>query len=469
MFTLTRLAASLDTLLAALPARPAATPASLCVALSGGLDSTLLLVALSRLTGERKLAARLRAIHIDHGLHPDSARWADACRVLATACAVPCDDVRVVVPAGRGESPEAAARAARYAALAARLQPGEVLLTAHHADDQLETVLLQWLRGGGLRAIAGMSPLNRFGVDAWHARPLLDFTRDELAEWAVAQGLRWQEDPSNQDRRFDRNYLRLDVLPALRRRWPAVATTAGRVAGYARDALEAEAACVAEDLPRVLAGTAVELATLQKLPEPRQRAVLRAWLAGLELPPPSARTLAALRHDMLVAAPDRIPTVCWPGAVVRRYRGRLHAAATVESDPREGVWSPLAGATYAWSGRSTLEFVPDVGIGLSRERAPARIEVRQRSGGEAFQSAGGAHHRPLRKWLQEHDVLPWRRANLPLLYAEDQLIAVADLGVAAEFAARAGEPSWRIAWNRRGLVTEADVLASRWPASPPIG
>jgi tRNA(Ile)-lysidine synthase len=172
---------------------------------------------------------------------------------------------------------------------------------------------------------------------------------------------------------------------------------------------------------------------------------------------------------MLVAAPDRIPTVCWPGAVVRRYRGRLHAAAPVESKPREGVWSPLAGATYAWCGRSTLELVPDVGVGLSRERVPARIDVRQRSGGEAFQPAGGAHHRPLRKWLQEHDVLPWRRENLPLLFAADRLIAVADLGIAADFAARAGEPSWRIAWNHRGPVTEADALASQWPASPLIG
>ena len=108
------------------------------------------------------------------------------------------------------------------------------------------------LRNRGLRSIAGMAPVGRFGAAAWHARPLLEFTRNELAAWAGTQGLRWQEDPSNLDRRFDRNYLRLEVLPALRQRWPAVAATAGRVAEYARDALAAEAACVAEDLPRVL-------------------------------------------------------------------------------------------------------------------------------------------------------------------------------------------------------------------------
>jgi tRNA(Ile)-lysidine synthase len=469
LFTLTRLAASLDALLALRPLQQSTNPASLCVAMSGGLDSTLLLVALARLFEQRKAAGGLRAIHVDHGLHPDSASWAAACREQARACAVPYDELRIVVPRGSGESPEAAARGARYAALAARLAAGEVLLTAHHADDQLETVLLQWLRGGGLQAMAGMAPLRRLGADAWHGRPLLEFRREDLARWAVEQGLRWQEDPSNLDLRFDRNYLRLAVLPALRQRWPAVATTAGRAAGYARDALEAEAAGVEQDLPRVLAGSALELLPLQELPEVRQRAVLRAWLAGLGLPAPSARTLAALRQDMRVAAPDRIPTVRWPGAIVRRYRGRLHAAASLDSASCAGVWLPRADARYAWSAQSTLEMLPGVGNGLSRERLPARLEVRQRTGGEAFLPAGCAHHRPLRKWLQEHDVLPWRRGSLPLLYADSRLVAVADLGVAADFAARPDEPSWRIAWNFRGPLTEGDVLTSQWPARPPIG
>jgi tRNA(Ile)-lysidine synthase len=468
VFTLHRLATSLDLVLAPVTAASHGTPPALCIALSGGLDSTVLLVALAQLANAGRLAARLRAVHVDHSLHADSAQWARACRELAEAHGVACDDVRVAVNLDAGHGTEAAARKARYAALAARLEPGEVLLTAHHADDQLETILLQWLRGGGLRSIAGMAPLCRFGAAAWHARPLLEFTRDELVAWAGTQGLRWQEDPSNLDRRFDRNYLRLEVLPALRRRWPAAAATAGRVAQYARDALEAEAACVADDLPRVLAGTAIELDALQALPEPRRRAVLRAWLAGLGFPPAPARSLAALLRDMTIAAADRIPETRWPGAVVRRYRGRLHVEATGVDKPNEGSWLMAGGATYAWSAGSTIAVSPDVGAGISRERLPARIDVRRRTGGEAFMPAGSAHHRPLRKWLQEHDVLPWRRENLPLLYAGDRLIAVADLGVAADFAARCDEPSWRIAWNGRGALTEADVLSAKWPAHPPI-
>ena len=468
MFTLHRLAASLELLFAGVQAAGREKSPGLCIALSGGLDSTVLLVALAQLARAGRLARRLRAIHVDHSLHADSAQWARACRELADSHGVDFDEVRVAVNLGAGQSPEAAARMARYAALAARLEPGEVMLTAHHADDQLETILLQWLRGGGLRSIAGMAPLGRFGAAAWHARPLLEFTRDQLAAWAGTQGLCWQEDPSNLDRRFDRNYLRLEVLPALRQRWPAVAATAGRVAEYARDALAAEAACVAEDLPRVLAGTAIELDALQSLPEPRRRAVLRAWLAGLGLPPASARNLTALLRDMTIAAADRLPESRWPGVVVRRYRGRLHAAAAGAIPLNEGGWPTTGGETYVCSGGSTLALLPDVGSGISRERLPERIDVRSRTGGEAFLPAGGSHHRPLRKWLQEHDVLPWRRENLPLLFAGDRLIAVADLGVAAEFAARSAEPSWRIAWNERGAVTEADVLSSQWPAHPPI-
>jgi tRNA(Ile)-lysidine synthase len=465
-FTLPRLASQCAQLFAALPAN--GIPPRLCVALSGGLDSTVLLVALARLQRAGSLPARLRAMHVDHGLHADSASWGLACAGLAAEWSVPIESVCVTVPIRPGASPEAAAREARYAALAAGLLPGEVLLTAHHADDQLETILLQWLRGGGLRAVAGMAPLGPFGRDAWHARPLLEFTREDLAGWATAQGLRWLEDPSNQDPRFDRNYLRLAVLPVLRQRWPGVAHTTGRVAGFARDALLAEAATVARDLPALLRGNAIDLQALLSLDGPRARAALRAWLAGLGLPPPPARTLASLLHDMRHAAADRNPGCRWPGAAVHRYRDHLHAVPTSVVQPiADAHWN--GAGRLAWAADSMLELVADHGRGLSRERLPASFDILPRTPGSKFRPAGGAHRRPLRKWLQEHEVLPWRRDSLPLLCADGQLLAVADLSVAAEFAAAPGEPSWRVLWHGRGAVTAADAYAGKWPADPLIG
>jgi tRNA(Ile)-lysidine synthase len=468
MFTLRRFADELDGTLAPLGvARP-----PLCVALSGGLDSTVLLVALARLRGARTDApvGPLRALHVDHSLHADSANWSRACADLCADLAVPFNQATVEAGHGAGESPEAAARSARYDELRRRLHPGEVVLTAHHADDQLETILLQWLRGGGLSAVAGMARLARFGADGWHARPLLAFERSELLAWAQAERLRWVEDPSNADRRFDRNYLRHEVLAPLRARWPAAARTTGRIAGFAREALELEAAVAGADLAAALRGRALGIAPLLRLPEPRQRAALRAWLAGCGLPLPSARTLASLLRDVRVAAPDRHPQTSWPGATVRRYREHLHAEAHPAHVPRGAPLEWLRPETTAlpW-GDGWLRLVPDEGRGLRRSSLPATLHVTPRAGGEVFVPAAGASRRPLRKWLQEQGVLPWRRADLPLLLDRaGQLVAVADLAIGADFRAGPGEPSWRVQWEGRGAVTESDAFDLRWPVDPPI-
>lgn len=447
-----RLAAALEECLVSLD-RPAT---GLCVALSGGLDSTVLLAALARLRSAG-LSLPLRAIHVDHGLHADSALWSQRCASLAATLGVPIERVQVDARAPAGESPEAAAREARYAAIASLLRPDEVLVTAHHADDQLETILLQWLRGGGLRAVAGMPAVARF-ASGWHARPLLAFARDELEAWASGERLEWLEDPSNLDRRFDRNFLRLEVLPVLRRRWPAAARTVGRVAAQAAEALALEAELAAADLSAVAEGSTLGLDRLQALPVARQRWVLRAWLRRLGLPVPPAGTLAALLHDMQAAASDRVPCVNWPGARVYRYRGRLFgvSGASAGATLPEGDWPP--GTTYDLGALGRLALHPATGIGLSRERLPLPLRVTARVAGETFHPAGALHHRPLRKWLQEQGVLPWHRRRIPLVVAGNEIAAIGDLAYGATLGARPGEPSWIVAWDGRPAITEIEAL-----------
>lgn len=425
-----------------------------CVALSGGLDSTALVTTLASLR-DAGVVSSLRAVHVDHALHPDSARWSERCVATATGLGVECAVVRVDARPAPGESPESAARAARYAALARHMAEGEVLLTAHHADDQLETVLLQCLRGGGLRAVAGMPPVAPFGP-GWHARPLLGFERRELEAWARQAAVPWLEDPSNADRRFDRNYLRLDVLPALRRRWPAAARTVGRVAGQAREALEVIAAGAERDLAAVRLGSTVSVPGLRALDPSRRAYVVRAWLERQDLPLPSAGTLAALLHDVIAAAPDRLPETRWPGAWVRRYRGRLYAgrAPDLPAWP-PGEWQPSRSFDLGACGQLVLE--PAVGAGLSRARITGPLRVSPRVDGLRIRPADSAHRRDLRKWLQERGVLPWRRAHLPIVHLGDEVIAVGDLAVARGFAAAPGEPSWRIEWRGRPVLTEAEA------------
>ena len=432
-----------------------ATPAGYCIALSGGLDSTVLAAAIaaSGTGGE----PALRAIHVDHGLHPDSAQWSAHCRRLAERLGMPCEIVAVDARPAAGESPEAAARAARYDALAARMQPREVLLTAHHGDDQLETVLLQWLRGGGLSAVAGIRPVAPFAA-GWLARPMLGFTRVELETWARAQGLAWLEDPSNADPRFDRNYLRLEILPRLRARWPAAAVTVARVAEQAAEALDVAAGVAAADLSALVEGETLVLSPLERLPSARQRLALRAWLRTRGVAVPSAATLEALRRDMLQADGDRMPVTRWPGAVVRRYRGRLYATANdAPAGWQPARWTP--GEPFDLGSDGRLELVAATGVGLSRGRLASGLEVIPRPEGGAFKPAGHPHHREVRKWLQEHGVLPWRRAGLPFIVVGGEIVAIGDLGYGGALAAAPGEPSWRVVWHGRPTLTEAEALA----------
>jgi tRNA(Ile)-lysidine synthase len=165
-----------------------------------------------------------------------------------------------------------------------------------------------------------------------------------------------------------------------------------------------------------------------------------------------------LLRDFALAAGDRNPRVSWPGAVVHRYRGHLHAMRTDAPTPQRCEWPGATAGPCAWSADGALELVADVGVGLCRARLPESLVVRPRNGGESFQPAGGAHRRPLRKWLQERDVLPWRRPALPLICFGDELVAIADLCCAEPYAARPGEPSWRVVWRGRGVVTEADAF-----------
>ncbi|MCM2336797.1 MAG: tRNA lysidine(34) synthetase TilS, partial [Pseudomonas sp.] len=260
-----------------------APAAAVCVGFSGGLDSTVLL---HRLAADSDVRARgLRALHVHHGLHVDADRWAEACAATCAALGVPLSTVRVAVVAD-GDGPEAAARAARHAAFAEVLREDEVLALAHHRDDQAETFLLRALRGSGVDGLAAMRRWQAIGaMHVW--RPLLDVDRAALQAYAADHGLAWSEDPSNADASFDRNFLRERVLPLLRERWPHAGAALARSAAHCTDAaaLLADEDARALALLRTLDPHAISLTGLRALPAARRTRVLRAWVAGLGLPP----------------------------------------------------------------------------------------------------------------------------------------------------------------------------------------
>lgn len=401
----------------------------LLLAYSGGLDSTVLLHLLATLRNAGGVAApwQLRAVHVHHHLQPDADRWAQRCRARCRALGVPFTLRHVRLHLGRGVSLEAAARDARYAALGELLQRDEVLVTAHHEDDQFETLLLQLMRGAGLAGLAAMPEFARFGR-GWHARPLLTVDRRALEEWVRVSAVDWVEDPSNRDLRFDRNFIRQEIAPRLRARWPAAPTVATRSARHLADACELLAALGAADLAESTTDDSIPIDALAALTAARQRNLVRHWIAGRGLPLPDERHLARILAELPAARVDAMPEVRWPGGAVRRYRGRLYCVAPLPATGGEKVWAWRRCAQIDLGpGLGRLSLMPDASGPIALARLPERLTLRWRAGGERIQPRASGPRRALKDLLREAAVAPWQRSRLPLIFAAARLVAVADV------------------------------------------
>ncbi|MFC3549960.1 tRNA lysidine(34) synthetase TilS [Lysobacter cavernae] len=424
-----------------LPAAPIELPAdtAIVVGFSGGLDSTVLLHALA---ADAHFRARgLRAVHVDHGLHADSAHWAAACEAVCRELQVPFRALQVDVAVASGHGPEAAARHARHAALASVLAPGEVVALAHHRDDQAETFLLRALRASGPDGLAAMRPWRRFG-HAWLWRPLLDAPRAQLLAYAQQHALRWIDDPSNTDTAFDRNFLRQRVLPLLRERWPQAEAAFAQSATLCAEASalletgDAQAlAAVATADPHCLSRVAVAA-----LPAPRRARVLRRWIAALGLPALPANGITRIESEVLPARADADAAFAWHGAAVRSWRELLHA--DVSRPPLPSDWRAV------WNAAAPLPLPGGGELHLEGARFDDVLVVHARQGGERITLPGRAHSHALKHVLQDLGVPPWQRERLPLLSdASGTLLAAGDLVHSAAFDAWLRARGARLCWN----------------------
>lgn len=386
-------------------------------AVSGGPDSLALLHAAARCPG-----ITLRALHVDHKLHPDSGSWADTVVAFCAQLGAPCDVLPVAVE-GRG-SVEADARAARYAALAAALAPGEALLTAHHREDQALTLILQLLRGAGPAGLAAMPEVARLGA-GWHLRPLLTVPAETLRAYCATHGIAAVHDPSNDDERFDRNYLRRLVVPALAARWPQFDATLSRSAAHCAAAAGLLEALAGLDAGESLQGEALDIAPLRALGAARMANAVRAFLRARGMAPPNQARLDEFVRQLVEAAHDRQPALTYANTTWRVWRDRMHRV-------------PPAAPPAAWSaaleaGRP-LVLPADLGQLLWRPgRAAAPLTVRFRRGGECF---GTAPQHKLKTYLQARGVLPWLRGRVPLVLRDGRIVAIAGLWQDADLPGR---------------------------------
>lgn len=419
------------------------------VAWSGGLDSTVLLHLLTIYRTRRPLAPPLLAVHVNHQLQPAAADWAEHCRKVAGALSLPLRSSAIEVSAS-GAGLEADARHARYAALEEGLAPGEVVMFAHHRDDQAETVLLRLLRGSGVTGLQGM-PRQRPMGRGQLLRPLLPWSRSQLEAYARCHGLNWIEDPSNSDLRHDRNFLRAQVMPLLASRWPDSQGALLRAAAHLEEvdrALEA----LLPPLPRVCnrwGDCGLDLEALLASPDSVVLLQLRRWLREQGLQAPDSRALRELLRQLRAGgARARLATGNW---ALERFGAGLFLLPAPLPQPLHAEPVPLQpGRTLALPfGRMGLEPAGgQPGFRLAPGETP---QLRWRGGGERLRLPGREGSRALKKLLQEEGVPPWWRQRLPLVFLGEELLAVADLWLCASsrYAATGGRHCWRPVWEPR--------------------
>lgn len=414
------------------------------VGFSGGRDSLALLHALTTLRADTGLLPA--AIHVHHGLSPQADRWQAFVEDFCRAFAVPLVVERVEVRRDSGLGLEGAARAARYRAFAGCA--ADLLLLAHHLDDQAETLLFNLLRGAGVHGAAAMPMLRNLarpgGEPLPLLRPWLDVTRVEIDAYIAACGLSHIEDDSNLDPGFSRNHLRHEILPRLTTRYPQAAGSladAARRFGEAAGLLDALAEL---DLATARCGQRLDWASVGALEPARQRNLLRRWLVMNGASVSTEAGVVEFLRQCHEAAPDALVAMSFGSCSLRRWQGHLYRVVEAVPPPEVFRWGQETQVTW---GGGTIEMRPQQGAGLRAEALAGRVEIRPRQGGEAVRLQVGGPSRPVRLLFQERGVPPWERPLLPYLWVDDRLAAVGGLGIAAEFRAGAGEPARSFDWR----------------------
>jgi tRNA(Ile)-lysidine synthase len=409
---------------------------------SGGVDSHVLLHCCASII---PLKDKLTAVYVHHGLQAEAESWAKHCEKTANELGVAFLALRVNAKTAPGESPEEAARNARYAALKSLINANDVLLLAQHREDQLETVLLQLFRGSGLRGLSGMPERQNFGAGVM-LRPLLDTPKQAISDYAQAHQLSWVEDPSNQSNDYDRNFLRNAVVPLLKQRWPALDKTVSRSAKHCADA-QVLVDEVADELFDTVFNPADRTLCISRLLEHhvhQQQLIIRHWFRHRGLKMPSQSLVGRILSEVVAATGHRDPVLSGQGYSIRRYRDKLYCLPNLpetkkpginqalHAAPQNRIW-PAGQASINITNKQILAYKSSSKGILHEQWQAAKVEVRFRQGGEKIRLPGRNGHHSLKNLFQEDGIPPWEREVMPLIYLDGKLAAVGDLWISAAF------------------------------------
>ena len=412
------------------------------IAYSGGIDSHVLLHLCASIDHVKD---KITAVYVNHGLQLEAESWGLHCEQVCDNLGVKFLSLNANAKAALGESPEEAARNARYAALKQLLADGDLLLVAQHSEDQLETVLLQLFRGSGLKGLSGMPESMAFGQGKL-VRPLLNISKAEIIEYAKAHELAWIEDPSNQQSDYDRNFLRNDIIPLLKQRWSSLDKTVSRSAKHCANA-QVLLADIADDLLTTVinhSDNTLCLNRLQSYSLLQQPLIIRQWFQQLGLKMPHQDFVQRVLEQVVAARADADPVLSTKNYSIRRYRDKLYCLKSSQKIVANDLIWP--------SGEALLKIAEDVSFEVvesssgipSQQWLASKITVKFRSGGEAIKLPGRSGHHSLKNLYQEAGIPPWERIRVPLIYLDGKLAAVGEHWISAEFYSEGQEPCLRI-------------------------
>jgi tRNA(Ile)-lysidine synthase len=401
------------------------------VGYSGGIDSHVLLDLCASIPS---LSGKITAVHVHHGLQEEADSWVEHCKKTAENLNVDFIMLPVYADANPGESPEEAARNARYAAFKTLVNVDEALMLAQHREDQLETVLLQLFRGAGLRGLSGIPETSFFGQGLM-LRPLLNITKLEINEYAKTHELQWIEDPSNQQNDYDRNFLRNVIVPLIKQRWESCDKTVSRSAKHCAEA-QVIVSAVADELFYPVfsrANKTLCVTQLQAHKSPRQQLIIRHWFQNLNLRMPAQAFVERIQTEVIAAREDSDPILVGQGFLIRRYRDRLYCLKQIEQElPQDLIWSNQQTFLECSTHRKLFYVSSSAGI-LFEQWQKAKVTVKFRSGGEKIRLPNRNEHHTLKNLFQEAGIPPWEREIIPLIYLNNKLAAIGELWISADF------------------------------------
>ena len=386
------------------------------LAYSGGVDSHVLLHLLA--TANHPHLNFIATIHINHNLQHKSKRWAKHCFDICSDLKIKHYNLDIKVENIDILGMEAAARVMRYRSIEQLLTQGNILLTAHHQNDQAETLLLQLLRGAGPRGLSSMAKQSSIG-NIRLIRPLLYISHADILLYARQHKLQWIEDPSNIDIHLNRSYIRNKIWPMIEKRWPQAEKTLGRAAQNCAEADELLEALAKQDMnllePNKILNT-LPISRLLILSSSRQRNLLRHYINYRQYPVPSARILQSIIEQVCLASKDSEPLVSWADVEVRRYQDQLYFMNSLRPHDISQLVFVQGANDLVLQGNRILTWSKLMGVGLTKYILSRKLHIGFRHGGECIKLHGHNHHQSLKKLFQTWRIPPWLRKRVPLIF-----------------------------------------------------